>query len=316
MLYIGVDLGGTGIKAGVVNERGEILSKGSTPTMKERPYQAIIRDIAALCEDVAKQANVAMADIAAIGVGVPGICDPKTGIIPFCTNLGWHEVPFVEEMGKYLPNRVVVDNDATVAGYAESIAGVSKGTKSSVFITLGTGVGGGIVIGGRPWSGFHGVGSEIGHIPMDIGGVPCTCGNEGCLERYCSATAIIRMGKQILQQHPESMMMEMVGGDPEKLTAKIVFDAARELDNAAMKVFTTYVDYLAKACYTIIAFLDPEVIVLGGGVSKAGSFLLDAVRARVPKYLLFKTLPYSRIELARLGADAGMIGAAMLGKHA
>ena len=146
MLYIGVDLGGTGIKAGVVNERGEILSKGSTPTMKERPYQAIIRDIAALCEDVAKQANVAMADIAAIGVGVPGICDPKTGIIPFCTNLGWHEVPFVAEMGKYLPNRVVVDNDATVAGYAESIAGVSKGTKSSVFITLGTGVGGGIVI--------------------------------------------------------------------------------------------------------------------------------------------------------------------------
>ena len=118
MLYIGVDLGGTGIKAGVVNERGEILSKGSTPTMKERPYQAIIRDIAALCEDVAKQANVAMADIAAIGVGVPGICDPKTGIIPFCTNLGWHEVPFVAEMGKYLPNRVVVDNDATVAGYA------------------------------------------------------------------------------------------------------------------------------------------------------------------------------------------------------
>lgn len=105
MLYIGVDLGGTGIKAGVVNERGEILSKGSTPTMKERPYQAIIRDIAALCEDVAKQANVAMADIAAIGVGVPGICDPKTGIIPFCTNLGWHEVPFVAEMGKYLPNR-------------------------------------------------------------------------------------------------------------------------------------------------------------------------------------------------------------------
>ena len=316
MLYIGVDLGGTGIKAGVVNERGEILSKGSTPTMKERPYQAIIRDIAALCENVAKQANVAMANIAAIGVGVPGICDPKTGIIPFCTNLGWHEVPFVAEMGKYLPNRVVVDNDATVAGYAESIAGVSKGTKSSVFITLGTGVGGGIVINGRPWSGFHGVGSEIGHIPMDIGGVPCTCGNEGCLERYCSATAIIRMGKQILQQHPESMMMEMVGGDPEKLTAKIVFDAARELDNAAMKVFTTYVDYLAKACYTIIAFLDPEVIVLGGGVSKAGSFLLDAVRARVPKYLLFKTLPYSRIELARLGADAGMIGAAMLGKHA
>ena len=207
--------------------------------------------------------------------------------------------------GTYFKNLQIVLEDGMTADFANALK-----------VTLGTGVGGGIVINGRPWSGFHGVGSEIGHIPMDIGGVPCTCGNEGCLERYCSATAIIRMGKQILQQHPESMMMEMVGGDPEKLTAKIVFDAARELDNAAMKVFTTYVDYLAKACYTIIAFLDPEVIVLGGGVSKAGSFLLDAVRARVPKYLLFKTLPYSRIELARLGADAGMIGAAMLGKHA
>ena len=199
MLYIGVDLGGTGIKAGVVNERGEILSKGSTPTMKERPYQAIIRDIAALCEDVAKQANVAMADIAAIGVGVPGICDPKTGIIPFCTNLGWHEVPFVAEMGKYLPNRVVVDNDATVAGYAESIAGVSKGTKSSVFITLGTGVGGGIVINGKPYSGVHGIGSEIGHMIIKMDGEPCTCGNKGCFERYASATAIIREAKRAVE---------------------------------------------------------------------------------------------------------------------
>lgn len=316
MLYIGVDLGGTGIKAGVVNERGEILSKGSTPTMKERPYQAIIRDIAALCEDVAKQANVAVADIAAIGVGVPGICDPKTGIIPFCTNLGWHEVPFVAEMGKYLPNRVVVDNDATVAGYAESIAGVSKGTKSSVFITLGTGVGGGIVIGGRPWSGFHGVGSEIGHIPMDIGGEPCSCGNYGCLERYCSATAVIRMGKQMVLQHPDSLMYDLCGGDVSKLTAKMVFDAAKELDDVAMKVFNHYVDYLCKAIYTIIAFLDPEMIVLGGGISKSGDFLLKAVRERIPRYLLFKTLPYSRVEIARLGADAGMIGAAMLGRHA
>lgn len=136
MLYMGVDLGGTGIKAGVVSENGEILSKGSTPTMKERPYQDIIRDIATLCEKVAGQANVTMDEIAAIGVGVPGICDAKTGIIPFCTNLGWHDVPFIAEMHKYLPNRVIVDNDATVAGYAESIAGVSRGTQSSVFITL------------------------------------------------------------------------------------------------------------------------------------------------------------------------------------
>ena len=255
MLYMGVDLGGTGIKAGVVSENGEILSKGSTPTMKERPYQDIIRDIAALCEKVAGQANVTMDEIAAIGVGVPGICDAKTGIIPFCTNLGWHDVPFIAEMHKYLPNRVIVDNDATVAGYAESIAGVSRGTQSSVFITLGTGVGGGIVIGGRPYSGAHGIGSEIGHMIIKMDGEPCTCGNKGCFERYASATAIIREAKRAV-----------------------------------------------------------EVIVLGGGVSMAGEYLLDAVRAAVKPLVFFKTLPYPSIQLARLGADAGIIGAALLGR--
>ena len=316
MVYIGIDVGGTGIKIGVVDEQGQLIHQGETPTLVSRPYQEIIADMGRCALKVLDEAKLTVDDVHSVGIGIPGIADAKTGNVIFCTNMGWKDVPLRSELQKYINKPVFIDNDATVAGFAESVAGVSKGTSSSVFLTLGTGVGGGIVINGRPWSGFHGVGSEIGHIPMDIGGVPCTCGNEGCLERYCSATAIIRMGKQILQQHPESMMMEMVGGDPEKLTAKIVFDAARELDNAAMKVFTTYVDYLAKACYTIIAFLDPEVIVLGGGVSKAGSFLLDAVRARVPKYLLFKTLPYSRIELARLGADAGMIGAAMLGRQA
>ena len=275
MLYIGVDLGGTGIKAGVVNERGEILSKGSTPTMKERPYQAIIRDIAALCEDVAKQANVAMADIAAIGVGVPGICDPKTGIIPFCTNLGWHEVPFVAEMGKYLPNRVVVDNDATVAGYAESIAGVSKGTKSSVFITLGTGVGGGIVINGKPYSGVHGIGSEIGHMIIKMDGEPCTCGNKGCFERYASATAIIREAKRAVEKHPESAILARCGGDAEKINAKIVIDCAKAGDETAKQVFDEYVKGLAHGIVSLFNVLDPEVIVLGGGVSMAGEYLLD-----------------------------------------
>ena len=295
MLYIGVDLGGTGIKAGVVNERGEILSKGSTPTMKERPYQAIIRDIAALCEDVAKQANVAMADIAAIGVGVPGICDPKTGIIPFCTNLGWHEVPFVAEMGKYLPNRVVVDNDATVAGYAESIAGVSKGTKSSVFITLGTGVGGGIVINGKPYSGVHGIGSEIGHMIIKM--------------------AIIREAKRAVEKHPESAILARCGGDAEKINAKIVIDCAKAGDATAKQVFDEYVKGLAHGIVSLFNVLDPEVIVLGGGVSMAGEYLLDAVREAVRPLVFFKTLPYPSIQLAQLGADAGIIGAALLGRE-
>lgn len=314
MVYLGIDVGGTGIKVGVVDENGTILAQGETPTLAGRPFEDIVHDMGVCALSVLEQGGYTLADLASVGVGVPGVADQKTGVVVFCTNLGWHNVPLRVELQKYIDRPVHIDNDATVAGYAESICGVSVGCHSSVFLTLGTGVGGGIVIGGRPWSGFHGIGSEIGHIPMDIDGEPCTCGNDGCLERYCSATAIIRMGKQAVLQHPESALYQACSGDVNSITAKMVFDCAKEGDDVSMKVFRRYVNYMCLAIDTIIAFLDPEMIILGGGVSKAGNFLLDAIRERLPRYLLFKTLPYSRIEIARLGADAGMIGAAMLGK--
>ncbi len=315
MVYIGIDVGGTGIKVGVVNGEGRILAHGETPTGVGRPYEDIIGDMAKCMLAVMEKAGAGAEDVGSIGVGIPGVADQKTGVVVFCTNMGWSNIPLREELQKYLNKPVYIDNDATVAGFAESVAGVSKGCHSSVFMTLGTGVGSGIVIGGRPWSGFHGVGGELGHIPMDIGGEPCSCGNYGCLERYCSATAVIRMGRQAMLQHPDSMMYDLCGGDVNNLTAKMVFDAAKEGDDVAMKVFNRYVDYMCKAIYTIIAFLDPEMIVLGGGLSKAGDFLLNAIRERIPRYLLFKTLPYSKVEIAKLGADAGIIGAAMLGRH-
>ncbi|MBP3655715.1 MAG: ROK family protein [Clostridia bacterium] len=314
-MYIGVDLGGTGIKAGVVTEQGEILSKGSTPTMKERPYQEVIADIASLCRSVVKDAGLTMEDIGAIGVGVPGVCDPRTGVIPMCTNLGWHGVPFVAELRSHIDLPVIVDNDATVAGFAESIAGVSAGTHSSVFVTLGTGVGGGIIINGRPYSGAHGVGSEIGHMILKMDGELCSCGNRGCFERYASATAIIREGRKAVAEHPESMIMKRCGGNPERINAKTVIDCAKEGDPTAKAVFDEYVRGLALGIINLINAIDPEVIVLGGGVSNAGDFLLDALRETMKPYIFFKTLPYARIELARLGADAGIIGAALLGKQ-
>ena len=315
MVYLGIDVGGTGIKVGVVDENGAILKQGETPTLVGRPFGEIVRDMAACALSVLEQGGYTVADVVSIGVGVPGVADQKTGTVVFCTNLGWHNVPLRAELQKHIDRPVYIDNDATVAGYAESICGVSMGCHSSVFLTLGTGVGGGIVIGGRPWSGFHGIGSEIGHIPMDIDGEPCTCGNDGCLERYCSATAIIRMGRQAMLNHPDSALYQACGGDTNNVTAKIVFDCAKEGDDVSLKVFRHYVHYMCLALDTIIAFLDPEMIILGGGVSKAGNFLLDAIRERLPRYLIFKALPYSRIEIARLGADAGMIGAAMLGKQ-
>ena len=314
MVYIGVDVGGTGVQIGVVDESGNILAQGETPTLVGRPYQEIIRDMGNCMLKVMADGGFQEEDVAAIGVGIPGIADNTTGTVIFCTNMGWKDVPLRSELQKYLNKPVYIDNDATVAGLAESVCGVSAGSHSSVFITLGTGVGGGIMLNGRPWSGFHGVGSEIGHIPMDIGGEPCSCGNYGCMERYCSATAVIRMGRQAMEQHPESMMSALCGGTPEKLNAKMVFDAAKEGDEVATKVFYQYVDNLCKAVYMIIAFLDPEVIVLGGGISRAGDFLVNAIRERIPRYLLFKTMPYSRVEIAKLGAEAGIIGAAMLGK--
>ena len=201
-----------------------------------------------------------------------------------------------------------------MAGYAESIAGVSKGTKSSVFITLGTGVGGGMVINGKPYSGAHGIGSEIGHMIIKMDGEPCTCGNKGCFERYASATAIIREAKRAVEKHPESAILARCGGNPEKSNAKIVIDCAKEGDATAKQVFDDYVKALAHGIVSIFNMLDPEVIVLGGGVSMAGEYLLDAVRAAVKPLVFFKTLPYPSIQLARLGADAGIIGAALLGR--
>ena len=314
MYYIGLDVGGTTFKAGVVTEDGRIVRKDAMPTGIERPYQEIIADMAALCKKVAEDAGIPMSEIKSIGVGVPGLFDNKTGMIPFCTNLGWHDIPFVAEMKKHLDKPVYGDNDATVAGLAESVAGVSAGIRDSVFLTLGTGVGGGIIIDGKPYSGAHGCGSEIGHMMIKLGGELCTCGNYGCFERYASATAIIREARKAIVEYPESSMLAACGGDPEKLNAKIVIDAARAGDEAAKAVFGGYVQALAVGIINIINMLDPEVIVLGGGVSAAGEFLLDAVREAVKPMVFFKTMPYARIELAQLGNDAGIIGAAMLGK--
>ena len=314
MVYIGIDVGGTGVQVGVVNEQGEIIAKDSFPTGVGRPYQEMIRDMADCTRSAVAKAGLTIDDVKAVGVGIPGIGDNKTGHVIFCTNLGWHDVPLRAEYQQYIDKPVYIDNDATVAGLAESVAGVSANTDSSVFLTLGTGVGGGIVIHGKVWSGFHGVGSEIGHMILKVGGEPCTCGNHGCVERYCSATAIIRMAKEAVAQHPESAILTAVNGDANAINAKVVFDAAKAGDEVALVVFREYVSYLSQAISSIMQFLDPEVVVLGGGVSKAGAFLLDAVRAEVPKYLLFKTMPHARIELAKLGPDAGIIGAAMLGK--
>ena len=314
MLYIGIDLGGTGIKAGVVDEQGNILIKDSCPTDPERGYEAVIHDMAMLAIDTVKKGGYDMGDVKAIGIGLPGIMDQRTGRVPFCTNLAWHDVPLVEEMAKYTDVPVFADNDATVAGLAESVAGISAGTKDSVFVTLGTGVGGGVIINGKVFSGSHGIASEIGHMVVVVDGEMCSCGMRGCWERYASATALIREGRKLCQEKPDTALLKAVNGDPAAITAKHVIDLAKAGDPDCVYLFDRYTYYLCLGLRNLINLYDPEILVLGGGVSHAGDFLLDAVRAKLPGMVFFKTMPYARVELAKLTNDAGIIGAAMLGR--
>ena len=314
MYYIGIDLGGTNIAVGLVNEEGRIIAKTETPTLASRPYQELIKDMAACAKKVMEEAKITEDELRSIGVGIPGVAD-KDGMVIFCTNLGWRNVPLRAELQQYINKPVYMDNDATVAGWAEYQAGVSRGTDSSVFMTLGTGLGGGIVMNGKIWAGAHGAGSELGHLVIEVDGVPCTCGKRGCAERYCSATAIIRMAREACADAPNCLIMRAVEGDMDKINAKAVFDAAKEGDSVAMQVFNRFVKYLAIAINNVISFIDPDMIILGGGVSRAGDFLLDAVKAALPEYLFYPTLKQPELRIASLGNDAGIIGAALLGKE-
>lgn len=315
MYYIGIDVGGTGIQMGLVNEEGQIVYRGAIKTKVEDGFNKQVKDMAECALAMCADNGVSLDEVKAIGAGVPGITDPHTGAVIFCTNLGWYQVPFATEFQKYINKPVYVDNDATVAGLAEYVAGAAVGTSSCVTLTLGTGVGSGVVVNGKVWSGAHGAGSEFGHTILVADGVPCTCGNKGCVERYCSATAIIRMGREACAEHPESAIMT-AAGSLENINAKHIIDAAKAGDPVGVKVFGDYVHYLGLAISGIMNMWDPDIIVLGGGVANAGDFLLDAVRAEAKKYVLYKDVEYAPIVRAKLGTEAGIIGAAMLGLNA
>ena len=314
MIYVGIDVGGTGIQVGLVDESGKILCKGGIVTRTDIPFDMQVKAMADCVLDTIDKGGYTLGDVKAIGAGVPGVTDPRTGNIAFCTNLGWVDVPFVQEFNKHIAKPVFVGNDATVAGLAESVAGVSAGSDSSVFITLGTGVGGGIVFNGKVWNGFHGVGSEIGHMILELDGEPCTCGNLGCMEAYCAASALTRDGRRAMQAHPESMLAEQTGGDPGKITPKLVTDCAKAGDAAAKAVFDTYIEHLSSACASVYNILDPEVLAIGGGLSAAGPFLFDPLQEKVSEKCFYATR--GKLVPAVLGNEAGMVGAALLARDA
>ncbi len=318
MYRIGIDLGGTNIAIGIVNEKFEIVMQGSVPTMSERPGEEIVADMAALCKKLIADAGLTEPDIASLGIASPGIVDDETGYVVYANNLHFKQFPILPLLREKLAIKEMhIENDANAAAWGEAIAGAAKGSKSSVMITLGTGVGGGIVDGGKVSKGFNNAGGELGHIVIAVDGRPCSCGRKGCWEAYSSATGLINMTKEKIAeceaQNRPTVMTELVA-QKGKVNGRIAFDGMRAGDAAATEVVNEYVKYLASGLASMINIFQPEVLSIGGGISNEGQYLLDLVTPRVREQQYGTGLvPMTDIRIAQLRNDAGIIGAAVLG---
>lgn len=306
MYRIGIDLGGTHIGAGLV-ENGVLKAKKYVDTPSDREFHATVKAMAEAIYALLAENGVELSQCEAIGIGSPGVADEKTGNIVYSANFDWHDMPLRRELYSLVPLPIAIANDADAAGWAEYAAGAGKGSQSCVTITLGTGVGGGIVLNGKLFSGGMAGGGELGHVTLVAEGRVCGCGKKGCAEAYTSATAIIKRAQELLGSYPDSSLAKL-----ESINAKAVVDAARQGDQLGCFVFEEYVNYLAHLLASIINLLAPQVIALGGGVAGAGDFLLEPLRRRVDELVLNKALPRAKITLATMGSDAGIVGAAML----
>lgn len=311
--YVGIDLGGTNIVAGVVDEKYNIVAKASTKTNCPRPEKEIADDMAKMAIQAVENAGLTMDQIEWIGVGTPGIANSETGIIEYSNNLGFKNTPMVEYIRQTIDKPVFIENDANAAAYGEYVAGAAKGAKNAVCITLGTGVGGGIIIDGKIYSGSNFAGAEIGHTVIEVDGAQCSCGRKGCFEAYSSATGLIRMTKEAIAENSDGVMAKMAEKNG-KVTARTSFDSMREGDEAAKVIVDKYIKYLAAGITNTINIFQPDVLCIGGGVCNEGDALLLPVKAIVKEEVYTRNSEKNtEIVIAKLGNDAGIIGAAFLG---
>lgn len=308
--YAGIDIGGTFVKCGIVSSDGEILVKGKIPTGKDRPYQEIAKDIAEFVKDLEKQVGV---ETRAVGIGCPGSIDSANGVIVYSNNIAWENVPLGKELEKLLQKPTFITNDANAAALGESFIGAGKNYSSSILITLGTGVGGGIVLDNKLFEGNCSAGAEIGHHVIRKNGRKCTCGRKGCFEAYASATAIMDQGRKAMRKNPNSAMWKACNGDIKALDGKIIFDCAQAGDTSAQKVVDDYIDYLAEGIANLANIFRPEAVLLGGGVSAQGDALIIPTQKEVDARLYGGT-SYApvKVAVATLGNDAGLCGAGKL----
>jgi len=320
MYYIGVDLGGTNIAIGIVNEQYEIVKKGSTPTKPERGADPIIEDMAELAKKLVAECGLTMDDIEYAGIATPGTANSETGVVEYSNNIPFLNYPIADKLSALLGGKPVhIENDANAAAKAEAIAGAAKGAPFSVMITLGTGLGGGIVIDGKVYSGFNFAGAELGHVVIEKDGRPCTCGRKGCWEAYSSATGLVNITKDRIEDARKAgrktIMEEMIGGDLSKVSARTAFNAMKQGDEVGAEVVDEYISYLACGVANIINIFQPNVLSIGGGVCNEGEYLTKPLLDKVFKETYSRAgTPRTEIVIAKLGNDAGIIGAAVLGK--
>lgn len=313
---IGVDLGGTNIAVGIVDAQYNIIKKGSVPTLAQRGPESIVRDMAELCKSLLAECDLTESDLAGAGIACPGTVNPKTGIVEYANNIKFLDFPLVrlfsESMG--LPSdKIAIGNDANLAALGEATAGAAKGTSSSVMITLGTGVGGGVIWDGKILTGCAYGGAELGHMVIECGGRPCTCGRHGCFEAYGSATALIKMTKEAFEANPDTLMREMCDGDVNRVGGKTAFAAMKKGDRVASEVVDAYIGYLACGIANLINIFQPEVLTIGGGISGEGDYLIIPLKEKLTHEIYSKDgVLKTDIRIAELGNDAGIIGAAAL----
>lgn len=312
---MGIDLGGTKIAAGIVNENLQIEADMQVPTGLPREPEDLADEIFRLAFKLLESRNLSMTDLGSVGIGIPGTVNQERESVEYANNFGFDDVPFVRMLRERFPCPVYAENDAKAAAWAEYLTGSGRGSTSMVAVTLGTGVGGGIILDGKILNGINSAAGELGHMVIRKNGRRCTCGRRGCLEAYASALALVRAAKRAVksEKSPDSLLNQLCAGKPETINGKMIFEAVREKDVLAGAVLNRYLDDLAEGIANIINIIQPEVVCIGGGLSGAGEDLLLPLRKRVEPMIYSRSSEKNaRLVTAELGNAAGIIGAAEL----
>ncbi len=312
MYNIGIDLGGTNIKVGVVDENYNIIGKSNIKTNLPRPGEEIAESIVEGVKQACEAAGIALSDVNSVGIGTPGVANRVTGVVLHSNNLGFNNFPLGKILSDKLGTHVYVENDANAAAFGEVVNGAGKGYKNVVVITLGTGVGGGIIIDGKIYSGSNFAGAEIGHTVIEVDGAQCSCGRKGCFEAYSSATALINFTKEAMQEDKSTKMWE-IAGSLDNVDGKTAFDGFRAGDKKATDVVNTYIGYLGCGLTNMINIFQPEILLIGGGICKEGKNLTDPLlRYIADECYCIDPNSSTKLDICKLGNDAGIIGAASL----